>query len=86
MRLEFADSEISGEQRLDLAIFPLHLSTTELTMSTSKTPPDIIQEGEKNPRGIPKALFIVRSLFVVFWPFLHPALSSSFALSTIHYR
>ncbi|KAI9509907.1 Prefoldin subunit 3 [Russula earlei] len=27
-------------------------------MSVSKTPPDIIQEGEKNPRGIPKALFI----------------------------
>ncbi|KAH9990869.1 Prefoldin subunit-domain-containing protein [Russula vinacea] len=27
-------------------------------MSTSKTPPDIIQEVEKNPRGIPKALFI----------------------------
>ncbi|KAH9964868.1 prefoldin subunit [Russula dissimulans] len=27
-------------------------------MSTSKTPPDVIQEGEKNPRGIPKALFI----------------------------
>lgn len=31
-------------------------------MSTSKTPTDIIQEGEKNPRGIPKALFIVRPL------------------------
>jgi hypothetical protein len=29
-------------------------------MSTSKAPPDIIQEGEKNPRGIPKAIFIVR--------------------------
>ncbi|KAI0276050.1 prefoldin subunit [Russula aff. rugulosa BPL654] len=27
-------------------------------MSSSKTPPDIIQEGEKNPRGIPKAIFI----------------------------
>jgi len=58
MRLEFADLEISEEQRLDLAILPLHLSTTKLTMSTSKAPPDIIQEGEKNPRGIPKALFI----------------------------
>ena len=60
---EFADLE--GEQRLDLAILPrsfLHLSTTELTMSASKSLPDIIQEGEKNPRGIPKALFIVRSL------------------------
>ena len=30
MRLEFADLEISGEQRLDLAILTrLHLSTTE---------------------------------------------------------
>ncbi|KAN0118118.1 prefoldin subunit [Russula decolorans] len=27
-------------------------------MSTSKAPPDIVQEGEKNPRGIPKAIFI----------------------------
>ncbi len=40
-------------------------------MSTSKTPPDIIQDGEKNPRGIPKALFIVRAL-LVFWTFLDP--------------
>jgi hypothetical protein len=31
-------------------------------MSISKTPIDIVQEGEKNPRGIPKALFIVRTL------------------------
>ena len=29
-------------------------------MSTSKAPIDIVQEGEKNPRGIPKAIFIVR--------------------------
>lgn len=47
--------EIS-EQRLDPFIVCLNHN-----MSTSKTPPDIIQEGEKNPRGIPKALFIVRS-------------------------
>lgn len=36
-------------------------------MSTSK-PPDIVQEGEKNPRGIPKALFIVRSRALFFRP------------------
>jgi hypothetical protein len=36
-------------------------------MSTSKAPIDIIQEGEKNPRGIPKAIFIVR-LAVIFPP------------------
>jgi hypothetical protein len=39
-------------------------------MSTSKAPPDIIKEGEKNPRGIPKAIFIVRlqSFRVTLWP------------------
>ena len=31
------------------------------TMSASTTPANIIQQDEKNPRGIPKALFIVRS-------------------------
>jgi hypothetical protein len=56
--VDFADlgdlrAEIRSVRRLSL----------NYNMSTSKTPPDIIQEGEKNPRGIPKALFIVRSSF-----------------------
>lgn len=52
-------------------------------MSSSKVPPDIIQEGEKNPRGIPKAIFIVR-----LWSFrvlpLRALLIFSFIIVTGH--
>ena len=64
MRDEFTDLET-------LSPPCAHSSTINRTMSTSKTPPDIIQDGEKNPRGIPKALFIVRAL-LVFWTFSIP--------------